>query len=180
MKSVLKLIKNKAKSNVTYSISRFEDQSFRSLNLTGKLVSCEGFISSEGQDYSNELIGIDCATTVVITNQAQAEAILERLQSIFDSRNLSADSNPAVDLLIESNSIRPTSTNIIITNVSKIFVESNTSLANSTDNIIESLAALKSFSAAKSTLTSNAQLNAAKIGLSSALSSIQKSVKSYF
>lgn len=180
--STIKLIKNNAKTNVTCSISRDAQGNWKSMNFTGRLISCEGFISSEGINYDKELVGIECPTTVVITNEDQANAVYERLGAIFADRLAAGDKNPAVDLRILSNSIRPTDTNILVTNVEKVFVNSNTSLANTSDRINDSLAALRKFSAAKSTITSNStnlQLQAAKQGLNSLVNTVKKSVKTY-
>jgi hypothetical protein len=184
--STIKLIKNNAKTNVTCSISRDEQGRFISMNFTGRLISCEGFISSEGINYDKELVGIDCPTTVVITNEAQANAVYERLGSIFADRLQAGDKNPAVDLRILSNGLRVTDTNILVTNVEKVFVNSNTSLANTSDRINDSLEALRKFSAAKSTITSNSlnsQLQAARGGLNATLTDLvntaKRSVKTY-
>lgn len=147
------------------------------MNFTGSLIGCEGFATREGTNYDSELVSIDCPTTVIITSEVAANAIYERCGEIFAARQTNDDRNPAIDLLVETNSIRPTNTNILVTDVTKAYVSKETSLLPSNDSIIESLAALKQFSAAKTTVISkantnklpaaNTQFNAARAGLKS-------------
>jgi hypothetical protein len=179
MKVQIKLIKSNAKTNITCSTSHYPDGEFRSFNFTGKLISCEGFVSREGINYDNELVEIDCGTTVIINNQAQGEAIYEKAGAIFAQRAAKGDKNPALDLLIECNSINPTNTNILVSKVNKVYVESNTTLASSKENIEGTLNNLRRFSNARTTIsttpqrTVNNQLSSARKGLNNILSSVK-------
>jgi hypothetical protein len=173
----LKLIKNNNKANISYSISQYPDGTFRSYNFTGKLTSCEGFQSREGINYDKALVEVNCSTTLIITNQAQGAAIVDKLASVFEDRYSVGDKNPAVDLKVECNSVNPTNTNILITNVKKVFVERNTTLANNKQNIEDALSNLRSFSNTRSTISTspkvNTQLSSARKGLTSVISSIK-------
>jgi hypothetical protein len=183
MKVVIKLIKANNKTNITCSISHYPDGEFRSYNFTGKLLSCEGFVSREGTNYDNELVAIDCGTTVIISNEAQGQAIYEKAATIFAQRAAEGDLNPALDLMIECNSINPTNTNILVSKVTKVYVESNTTLANSNENIEDALNNLRKFSNARTTITTtprsaatakvNNQLTSARKGLNNILSSVK-------
>ncbi len=185
----IKVIKNNTKENITCSISKFQDGQFRSLNITGSLTECEGFYSREGINYDKEIVQVDCATTVLITDQTVADAVYERCAQIFADRRISGDKNPAVDLQIEANSVNITDTNILISKVTKIYVNPNTTLSNTSDSILNSLNNLKAYSASKSTIISNSisnslqsakpQLNAAMKGLNSLANSVKHSVKTY-
>jgi hypothetical protein len=183
MQVKIKLIKSNVKSNITCSTSHYPDGKFRSFNFTGKLISCQGFVSREGINYDNELVNIDCGTTVIINNQAQGQAIYEKAGSIFAQRAATGDKNPALDLLIECNSINPTNTNILVSKVTTVYVESNTTLASSKENIEDALSNLRKFSGARTTITTsttstprpsvNSQLTSARKGLNNILSSVK-------
>lgn len=165
----LRLIKNNTKSNLTASISRFEDGSIRSYNFTGKLIECKGFRSSEGKDYSNEVVEIECGTTVLL-NELLGGFIYKEAGDIFAKRAAEGDKNPCVELQIECKSLNVTETNIIISNVMKAQLDSSARLADNTDRIMNNLAALK---------TRGAQVNAARAGMGSLLNTVKKVAKTY-
>lgn len=189
MKATVKIIKSNKKSNITCSVSKYEDGTFRSFNLTGSLTGLEGFVSREGVNYSEELVGLNVGTTLIIANEAAGQAIYERCGEIFAARAEAGDKNPAVELLVECNTVNPTSTNILISNITRAFVNKEATVSPSSESILDSLAALKEFSAAKTTIMTNsvnnnlpavkAQISSARSGLNSLISNAKKSIISH-
>lgn len=173
MKVTLKINKAKAKSNITASISRNQDQSFRSWNFTGTMIELEGFVSSDGINYDKELVGLQVGTTVIVTNEALGEAIYEKCADIFAKRANVGDLNPSIDLHLECNTVQPKESNILVSNVNTAYVKSNTSLRDNSAKVIDALASLRKASA------NNAQVNAARLGMTNVMNKVMSSVKTY-
>lgn len=173
MKVVLKINKAQTKSNISASISRNEDQSFRSWNFTGSMIALEGFVSSDGINYDKELVGLQVGTTAIIKNEALGEAIYESCAAIFAQRKAAGDLNPSIDLHLTANTLQPKETNILVSNVIKAYVEEATSLRDSSISVNDAIASLRKIS------SNNSQLTAARLSAASMLNSIKKTAKSY-
>lgn len=173
MKIVLKINKKKEKTNISASISRNPDSSFRSYNFTGTMINLEGFVSSDGINYDKELVGLQVGTTAIITNEALGEAIYEKCAAIFAQRAAAGDLNPSIDLHLTANTVQPKETNILVSNVLTAHVESATSLRDSSVRVNDAIASLKKVSA------SNTQVQAARLGLGSMLNSAKQAIKTY-
>lgn len=173
MEVTLKINKKKEKTNISASISRNEDGSFRSWNFTGSMIALEGFVSSDGINYDKELVGLQVGTTAIIKNEALGEAIYERCAEIFSLRKANGDLNPSIDLHLTANTVQPKETNILVSNVTTAHVEAATSLRDSSLRVNDALASLRKLS------SNNSQVAAARLGAQSMLNSIKKTVKSY-
>lgn len=160
IKATLKLTKAQDKSNITGTTSFNDDRSFRSINLTGNLVELEGYVTRDGQDLSEELVGIDCPTTALIFNEAQGQAVVEKCAEIFADRAAKGDLNPAVDLIIEAKSLKVKPTNMLIVNIKHMRVDADTQLLDRSDNVLETIAQLKANSAKANAQTSIARQSA--------------------
>lgn len=175
VQATIKLIKNKAKSNISGSVSNNQDGSFRSYNITGKLVDLQGFVTKDGVNYDAELVEIDCPTTVLFFNQNQGAAVLARCEEIFEERAMEGDLNPAVDLIVEARTVRPRETNILITNVKHARIEKDTQLVDNSATVEDTLAKLRANSAKAQT-----QVQAARQGLSALAGKSLNLVKRHF
>lgn len=173
MKAQIKINKAKVKSNISCSVSKYENGTEKSYNFTGSLIALEGFYSSDNICYDNELPTLKVGTTVICNNIEMGKAIYERCATIFAERASRNDLNPSVDLHLEFNTLNVKETNILISNVTKVYVESNTSLRDSSDKVNDALASLRKLS------SNNSQVAAARLGAQSMLNSIKKTVKSY-
>jgi len=145
----LKLTKAQAKSNITGTISHNDDGSFRSYNITGNLVELEGFVTRDGQDLSQELVSIDCPTTMLLFNDAMGDALVSKCAEIFEQRAAKGDLNPAVDVLFECKSVRPRETNILIVNVKSVHVDADTQVVDNSATVLDNIAKLKANAAKK-------------------------------
>jgi hypothetical protein len=163
--ATIKLIKNKAKTNVSGSTSYNEDGTFRSFNFTGKLVALEGFTTKDGVNYDKELVQIDCPTTILVSSETMGQAIYDRCGEIFAKRASEGDLNPAVDLVVDARTLRPRETNILITNIKHSRVEADTQLVDNSTDVEDVLAKLKANSAARAN-NSNNTVQAARAGAS--------------
>ena len=173
MKVTLKINKAQTKSNISASISRNEDGSFRSWNFTGSIIALEGFVSSDGINYDKELVGLQVGTTAIVKNEALGEAIYERCAAIFAQRAATGDLNPSIDLHLTANTVQPKETNILVSNVTTAHVEAATSLRDSSVRVNDALASLRKLS------SNNSQVAAARLGAESMLKSLKNTVKSY-
>lgn len=174
---VLKLIKAKEKNNISYSISRNEDKSFRSLNISGKLMHLNGYVTKDGINYDKELVEIGCCTTAIFHNAEQAEALIERAAEIFEERELEGDPNPAIDLILTVKTVRPKETNILLTNIHQAYLDSNTQIVDDSTTVNSVIAKLRANTEKE---RARPQVNAARAGLGNALQrSIKKITKTY-
>jgi hypothetical protein len=180
MKAILKLTKAQAKSNATYSISTNSDGSFRSLNITGNLISLQGFNSKEGTSYDTELVSLNCGTTAIITNEAAGKALITKLAGIYNNRALAGDKNPAVDLLLECDTLRPRETNILITNITGIKVKANTQVVDNNETINANLEKLRTFSNAKATVIAAPKVVSTLAAAQAGFKAASKLVKTHF
>jgi hypothetical protein len=173
MKAQIKINKAKVKNNISCSVSKYENGAKKSYNFTGSLIALEGFYSSDNICYDTELPTLKVGTTVICNNIDMGEAVYERCATIFAERANIGDLNPSVDLHLEFNTLNVKETNILISNVTKIYVESNTSLRDSSTRVNDALASLRKIS------SNNSQLTAARLSAASMLNSIKKTAKSY-
>lgn len=176
IQATIKMIKSKEKSNISASISTNQDGSFKSWNFTGKLTSLEGYVTKDGVNFDSELVAIDCATTALIFNEQQGEAIYQRAAEIFEQREAEGDPNPAVDLVLTVKTVRPKETNILLVNVKQAFLDADTQIVDNSETVENVIAKLKANSAAKA----KPQVSAARAGLGNALQrSMQRIAKTY-
>lgn len=173
MKAQIKINKAKVKNNISCSVSKYENGTKRSYNFTGSLIALEGFYSSDNICYDTELPTLKVGTTVICNNIEMGEAVYERCATIFAERANIGDLNPSVDLHLEFNTLNVKETNILISNVTRIYVESNTSLRDSSTRVNDALASLRKAS------TNNAQVNAARLGMTNVINKVLTSVKTY-
>lgn len=175
---IVKLTKAQTKSNITGTISHNNDGSFRSYNLTGNLISLNNYVTRDGVDLSNELINIDCPTTLLIFNEQQGSALVEKCAEIFEERKTKGDLNPAVDIHFECKSVRPRETNILIVNIKHMRVDADTQIVDRSENVLETIAQLKANSAKVNAQTSIARQSANL--LNKAINSTREFIKQEF
>jgi hypothetical protein len=172
----VKVIKSKEKENITASVSKDPDGSFKSWNFTGSLVELDGFVTKDGINFDQELVEIDCPTTILISKKEQGESVYERCAEIFEQRARNNDPNPAIDLVIEAKTVRPKETNILIVNITSIFVDSDTQIVDSSEIVENAIAKLKANSASKP----KPQVSAARNSLTNMLGrGVTRIVKTY-
>lgn len=170
----IQIIKAKAKNNITASITKHSDGSFKSFNFSGNLVELEGYVTKDGKNYDKQLVEIDCVTTAIQYNQEIGEAIYERCGEIFAERELNNDPNPAVDLVLEVKTVRPKETNILLVNIKSMYVDDKTQPVDTSDRVDDVIAKLKANSAASAKARS--QVSSARAGLSNL---VKRAVKTY-
>lgn len=173
MKAIIKINKSKVKSNISCSVSTYPSGEKKSYNFTGSLIELNGFYSSDNICYDNELPTLKVGTTVICNNIEMGEAVYERCAAIFAQRAASGDLNPSVDLHLEFNTLNVKETNILISNVTKVYVENNTSLRDSSDKVNDALASLRKLS------SNNSQVAAARAGMLNLVNKIQETAKTY-
>ena len=173
MKVTLKINKAQTKSNISASISRNEDGSFRSWNFTGSIIALEGFVSSDGINYDKELVGLQVGTTAIVKNEALGEGIYERCAAIFAQRAATGDLNPSIDLHLTANTVQPKETNILVSNVTAAHVEAATSLRDSSVRVNDALASLRKLS------SNNSQVAAARAGMLNLVNKVKETAKTY-
>ena len=132
IKATIKITKAKEKENISATISKDKDTGeFRSWNFTGNLVSLEGYIprnATAGVDYNKELLALDCPSTAIIYDRQLGEDLYNKCQEIFDRRAANNDINPAIDLVLRVNTVRPKHTeeygpNILLVNVKSAMID---------------------------------------------------------
>jgi hypothetical protein len=173
MKATIKLNKAKIKSNITASISYHPGtETPRSYNFTGSMIELEGFYSSDNICYDAELPTLKVGTTAIINPEA-GQAVYERCATIFAQRAAEGNLNPSVDLHLEFNTLNVKETNILISNVTKVYVESNTSLRDDSSKVNDALASLRKLS------SNNSQVAAARAGMLNLVNKVKETAKTY-
>lgn len=166
IQATIKVIKAADKSNITASISRNDDGSFRSYNFSGKLTSLDGFVTKDGKSYDKELVQIDCVTTALVFSENQGSAIYERCAEIFAQREANNDPNPAVDILLTLKTVRPKATNILLVNIKEAFVDADTQVVDNSETVEDAIAMLQANAAKNKANAPKQQVSAARAGLS--------------
>jgi len=140
---IVKLTKAQTKNNITGTISENEDGTFRSYNLTGNLIELNNFVTRDGVDLSDQLVNIECPTTLLIFNKSQGEAVVSKCAEIFEKRMSQNDLNPAVDIHFECKTVRPRETNILVVNIKAMRVDADTQIADHSESVLETIEKLK-------------------------------------
>jgi len=169
----VKLVKAKNKNNITASISKKEDSSFKSWNFTGSLIELEGFVTKDGVNYDKELVEIDCPTTIILYKENIGNEVYQRCAEIFEERAAIDDINPAVDLIVEVKTVRPKETNILLVNIKSIYVDNDTQIIDTSERIDSVITKLKANSEQKA-IVRKSQTSAARAGLTGLASKIIK------
>jgi hypothetical protein len=138
MKLTVTVIKRNTKDNITYSVSKYNDGAFRSINITGTLECLSGYFTKDKVDMSQQIVDAELPVTLIINNQETGEAIIEECEDIFHQRNLNGDFNPAVSLEVEARSLSIPG-NILITAITNVSINEDAVLEDSAEVVLAKL-----------------------------------------
>lgn len=142
MEATIQILKKSEKDNITYSISRYNDGTFRSYNFTGTLVALSNYQTNDGIDLSEDIVKANIPTTFIINNESIGEAIVEKAEEIYAKRLSNGNLNPAIELTVSARSLK-IPTNILISGIVKAHINEDVILADTSDRILSQLQSAK-------------------------------------
>lgn len=193
MRGILKVTKKMSKSNITYSVSTSSNNDYRSHNFTGTLINLKNYHtrdgkrhSSDGQLYDELLCTIDCATTLIINDKQVGDYVVKECERIFNDRITEGNNYPTILFNFTCQQLNVKPTNIIISNVTALDIDSDTVLgddANTVDNALDQLLSNKTKSGSSATVDaalSGMTANTSKSERQGILSTIVGNFRKYF
>lgn len=143
IKATVRINKANHKKNLTYSISNYQDGSFRSVNFTGSLVACSGFVTSDKVNLDQQVLEANVGTTLLITDNKLGAQIAKTAQKIYADRATQGDKNPTIELNFHADSFSITATNILAKGISNVEINANATLVDDSAKALEMLAQAK-------------------------------------
>lgn len=140
IQATIRVNKAQAKDNITYSISKDKATgAFRSVNITGSLVACEGFVTSDKVNLDQEVLASTAGTTLLIYDNKVGANIAKTAKHIYAERAAVGDLNPTIEINFSAETFSITETNILAKGISNVSVNANATLVDSSEQALANL-----------------------------------------
>lgn len=140
IKAVIRCNKASNKNNLTHSISTDRvSNMFKSVNITGSLIECKGYITSDKVDLSKEAVAADVGTTLLISDERVGKKLINTLEKIYAERAKNNDNNPTVEISFTAATFSTTQTNILAKGITDISINADAELIDSSEQALANL-----------------------------------------
>ena len=147
IQATIKVNKAQAKSNITHSVSLDRvTNMFRSINITGSLVSCEGFVTSDKVNLDKQVVSADVGTTLLISEERVGKKLINTIAQIYAERAENGDKNPTIEINFTAETFSITKTNILAKGITELSVNADAQLVDSSEQALANLQVAKTSS----------------------------------
>ena len=145
IQATIRVNKAKNKDNITYTISRDKvTGNFKSVNITGSLIACKGFVTSDKVNLDDAVLEANLGTTLLIYDNKLGAEIAKTAKHIYTERAQNNDKNPTIEISFEATTLSITETNILAKGISNVSVNADAQLIDSSEQALANLAKARS------------------------------------
>ena len=140
IQATIRVNKAKNKDNITYSISNDKvTGKFRSVNITGSLIACKGFVTSDKVNLDEQVLASTAGTTLLIYDNKVGANIAKTAKQIYADRAAVGDLNPTIEINFTAETFSITQTNILAKGISNVSINANATLVDSSEQALANL-----------------------------------------